>query len=64
MKILNVFAIVSFGMVFLVTLLSSADNGLLQIFPWEIAAICASVFTLPFYLMGLVVRWFLRALVK
>jgi hypothetical protein len=64
MKTLNVFAIVAFGMVFLVTLLGWSDGGLFRIVPWEMATIYAFVFTFPLYLVGLMLRLFLRALVK
>lgn len=58
MKTLNICAATVFVLVFL---LKTVGLGLYNI---TFAALAALLFTVPLYITGLVVRWFVRGLVK
>lgn len=58
MKTLNGIAVALFLFVFLLQMLPS------EWWSWPRAALSALAFTVPLYLMGLVLRWFVRGLVK
>ena len=60
MKTLNTCAAVLFVLVFLAEWLPTWYNPLTL----PVAALLASMFVAPLYMMGLLLRWFVRGLVK
>jgi hypothetical protein len=60
MKTLNIIAVTFFTILFLAEWMCSWSNPLAI----PMAALIAFIVVAPLYLMGLVLRWFVRALVK